>query len=150
MLLDKRIQRARAKAGLTGLFGYDFECPVCGGLADARIAMAARDSLVTDVLELSLSDWDAFDDAVSSSSKPVRAATLQRITRLPLDEADGILAIGGDLLLLAEEEDGYGPAKLVCQPCYRRALDDLLDSSPRFGPKIRTLWASTARAADAR
>ena len=103
MLLDKRIQRARAKAGLTGLFGYDFECPVCGGLADARIAMAARDSLVTDVLELSLSDWDAFDDAVSSSSKPVRAATLQRITRLPLDEADGILAIGGDLLLLAEE-----------------------------------------------
>jgi hypothetical protein len=105
MILDKRVQRARAKARLTGFFGNDFECPLCGGLADIRIAMAARDSLVIDVLELSLSQWDSFDDAVSNSTRPVRAATLQRITRLPLDDAVGVLAFAGDLLLLAEQED---------------------------------------------
>lgn len=148
MIWDKRIQRARAKAGLTGSFGYEFECPVCGGLADVRHAMAARDSLVVDVLELPLNQWDPFDDEVLKSSQPVRAATLQRISRQSLDDANSVLMMAEELLLLAEEGDGYGPAKLICQPCYRQALDDLLEGLADEGKTITKSYESTARAAE--
>jgi hypothetical protein len=51
---DERVRQARAKAGLAGISGNDFECPACGGLADVRGAMAERDRLVVEVLELTL------------------------------------------------------------------------------------------------
>ncbi len=120
---DGRVRRARVKAGLAGPFGEHFECPGCGRLAGIHDAMAERDRLVVDLLDLPLDKWDALDDAALNSPQPVRAATLQRIASVTFDDADAALWGASRVRLLAVEGNGYRACRLYCAECYRQAFD---------------------------
>jgi HNH endonuclease len=134
---DRRILRARAKAGLSGPLGDRFECPRCGRLSTVRDAMTERDRLVTDWLNLPLDKWDQLDAAALKSPQPIRVATFQKIASLPFDDAEADLWGASRVLLLAAEGNGYRSCRLFCPDCYQRAGESFekdLNREPETAP----------------
>jgi hypothetical protein len=99
--------------------------PQVGALTNVRSAAAESDRLVIDWLATPPDLWSAFDDAIRTSTEPVQAATLQKITGQSLDDAGFDLWLASNVLLVGREGDGYGPRDLYCPACYRRAENEL-------------------------